>query len=288
MPVVLLSSTGMSPNEAELTVNSVLPRRILRYLPPERVDCLRNEEVCFTPPLRFNDPFDLCPVILPVTNRAFWEARFQEGILVPDPKSLGWPRGKTRRVISKEKRKFVEQCLANPQRIMDKLISGIVQTINETLGVLCFSRVNDDLLMWAHYADKYKGFVVEFDSEASEFRNLGKLRRVTYSADRPVLDPTAPARIEPFLKKSTHWAYEQEFRIVCRLQYCERRLMNGVELFFVHLPRSCIKAVFFGNRIPPDAAKQISEAMAGSPAQLFQAHLHSREYRLVFNPLEQV
>jgi len=136
--------------------------------------------------------------------------------------------------------------------------------------------------MWAHYARSHEGFVLEFDSEEHDFEQLGELREVTYQPDRPILDPTKPPTIEPFLRKSPEWKYEQEFRIMRRLEMCERRSVKGADCFFVHLPRRCVKAVYLGSRMDPAKAKEISTIMAETPAELYQTELHSREFGLVF------
>jgi hypothetical protein len=136
--------------------------------------------------------------------------------------------------------------------------------------------------MWAHYALSHEGFVVEFDSEEGDFKQLGELREVTYHSDRPILDPTKPPTFAPFLRKSLEWKYEQEFRIMRLLRRCERRSVNSVDCFFVRLPRCCVKAVYLGSRMAPATASEIAAIMAGTPAELYQTELRSRDFGLVF------
>jgi hypothetical protein len=38
-----------------------------------------------------------------------------------------------------------------------------VQKDVDDAGIACFSKVRDDILMWAHYGDKHKGLCLEFD-----------------------------------------------------------------------------------------------------------------------------
>jgi hypothetical protein len=68
--------------------------------------------------------------------------------------------------------------------------------------------------MWAHYADNHTGFVIEFDAEhdyfhqkRSESDELGYLRKVTYSIDRPNVVLTKVTSTEMFLTKSKEWEY---------------------------------------------------------------------------------
>ena len=46
--------------------------------------------------------------------------------------------------------------------------------------------------------------------------------------------------------------------------------------------RRCVKAVYLGSRMDPAKAKEISTIMAGTPAELYQTELHSRDFGLVF------
>lgn len=66
----------------------------------------------------------------------------------------------------------------------------------ETRGVSCFSEVNDGLLMWAHYADKYCGICLEFDTDNELFK---KAKKVDYVDELPKIDA-----VELFLEKGRH------------------------------------------------------------------------------------
>jgi hypothetical protein len=68
--------------------------------------------------------------------------------------------------------------------LSDELQRGISKMCNETYGVLCCTELECDLVMWSHYAQQHKGFVMEFDWTHSFFAE--RLHRVVYSPDRPV------------------------------------------------------------------------------------------------------
>ncbi len=261
--------------------------RVFRYLPPQRVDCLEREEVCFTPPLQFNDPFDQRPVLSPITDRAFLKRQAEE-FFHPEhePSLLRLPRAERSRRLRDLRKSFVENWLRNPHPFMERFHADMLRVLNDRYGILCFSTTKDSLLMWAHYSDSHRGFVLEFDSEDRDFNQLGELREVTYDPSRPVLDPTKPPTIAPFLRKGPEWSYERELRIMRPLRMCEGRSIDGVARFFVPVPRSCIRAVYLGCRMDQGVARKVAHLMAGAPAQLHQAELHSREFRLVFKPLK--
>jgi hypothetical protein len=260
--------------------------RVFRYLPPRGVDCLESEELCFTPSQRFNDPFEQRPVLSLTINRTslkFFADRVQ---WVPDLNLLDLlPAERIRRQTDLQE-SFVEHYLIHPDQLTEKLQADMLQVLNDRYGLLCFSATKDSLLMWAHYAASHRGFVLEFDSEDRDFEQLGELREITYGRTRPILNPTKDPTIAPFLRKSQEWSYEREFRIMRPLRTCKERPIDGVACFFVRMPRSCIRGVYLGCRMDQGVASKISGLMASTPAQLHQAELHSREFRLVFKPLK--
>lgn len=47
------------------------PPRLFKYVPPERIDILETERISFTPPQRFNDPFDLHPTVPVIDSKTY-------------------------------------------------------------------------------------------------------------------------------------------------------------------------------------------------------------------------
>ncbi len=174
----------------------------------------------------------------------------------------------------------------NAAKFADAYQGPFQQKLNTYFGVLCFSTVNDNLLMWAHYADSHKGFVLEFDTEDEQFRRLGDLHPITYDTNRPVLDPVKQITFDIYLRKSLDWQYEHEYRLVRPLQECEKRSLVAGEFYFVPMPRSCVKAVYLGTRMNEALAKQILELMAGTSAEICETELHPRQFSLVFKRIE--
>lgn len=93
-------------------------------------------------------------------------------------------------------------------------------------GTICFSETYDNLLMWSHYASEHQGFVIGMDPQHFLSQQRSKeapdglvIRRVTYRESRPVLQASGfhdlligtPHAV--LATKSTHWSYEQEWRI---------------------------------------------------------------------------
>jgi hypothetical protein len=259
---------------------------VFRYLPPERVDTLENETAVFTPPKRFNDPFEMSPVIAPVTSKRHLmkgvkEAEVQEG----DCEELAsLPRKKQRAVQREIREQVIANWLENASAYASQMQQDLPDELSAVRGVLCFSSLKSSLLMWAHYANSHRGFVVEYDAEHPEFQKLGELEPVRYIPQRPVYDETKDSDFKIYLIKSPDWAYEKEFRIFRLLRECEKRIINGIDLYFVRLPRSCVQAVYLGSRIAPTICRRISDLSSSSTSfRLYQAKLHQKEFSLVFD-----
>uniref|UniRef100_UPI0020CD2CC1 DUF2971 domain-containing protein n=1 Tax=Vibrio cholerae TaxID=666 RepID=UPI0020CD2CC1 len=42
--------------------------------------------------------------------------------------------------------------------------------IDQSYGILCLSAKEDSLLMWSHYGNSHKGYVIEFDTSHKFFK----------------------------------------------------------------------------------------------------------------------
>ena len=91
--------------------------------------------------------------------------------------------------------------------------------IHRTFGLLSLTNQNDNLLMWAHYANCHKGFCVGLDRDILYESIGGGIGPVIYSDNFPLMPlfPKGTEGIETIVRilntKSRHWAYEEEFRI---------------------------------------------------------------------------
>lgn len=102
--------------------------------------------------------------------------------------------------------------------IDQKSIESAKDAIKE-YGVICLSEINNDILMWSHYADRHTGFCIEF--ERSDKNDLGKWDKclpVNYAEEVPsfsyqqITDSAAFAKIVS--TKAQNWKYEKEWRLI--------------------------------------------------------------------------
>jgi len=131
-------------------------------------------------------------------------------------------------------------------------------------GVISFSENKENLLMWAHYADEHRGIVVgvvhhpnvqsifsnlfradsllnsSFGEEWSPFDGVPKpvsyrkglrYRNDKFDYDYSNISAEGADRIlyEVFMQKSDEWIYEQEHRVVLRLEQADRVVVPNID-----------------------------------------------------------
>ncbi|MGZ6470395.1 MAG: DUF2971 domain-containing protein [Bdellovibrio sp.] len=88
----------------------------------------------------------------------------------------------------------------------------------EDYGICCFSKSNENILMWAHYARSHKGFCLEIDRSKLETQGSGDglfFLDVKYIDRVPEQSIFSDEPLEDLLKyKSTYWEYEKEVRAI--------------------------------------------------------------------------
>lgn len=102
--------------------------------------------------------------------------------------------------------------------------------LNNRIACLCLSRTPLNVLMWSHYGDKHEGFVIGIDTEVAGFEDENDCivtamnGGMNYSAERSkssvyvthenIYDENILRKL--LLNKSSHWAYENEVRVIKR------------------------------------------------------------------------
>lgn len=201
---------------------------LYKYLPPDRIDILRDRRIRFTQHMALNDPFEMKPFfellaedtimkqMLCFGGESTWEAGFDLSYSMiamvfdemkkyfPDESSRkeideirnGLPSYEALREQAKQERPaFLDNLVELAKQRMPELRNVIFTRFNQTIGILSLTQKSDDICMWAHYAQNNKGFVIEFD-ERHEFFNQSKdsadlfgcLHEVDYREDRPNRD----------------------------------------------------------------------------------------------------
>lgn len=174
------------------------------------MDILDKYSIMFSPPSRFNDPFDCNPRYLDSPNPRASRPDLFKRIDRSD--------------LSPAKNRILREQAVHRMRAGLK-DDSMRQTILAGVGIVSLTRNPWSVLMWSHYADKHTGFMVEFEtrSEFSKEQNGHEDRwlvafGVKYVNERPSVSywgETDALDVEKtFTYKSKEWEYEQEERVI--------------------------------------------------------------------------
>lgn len=137
-------------------------------------------------------------------------------------------------------------------------------TSDKAYYVSCFSSEPDNILMWSHYADKHKGFCIEYNlRKSTDYAFLVSLLPVIYSSHRPTIprglvttlfdvskrEESTEALICAALTKSKAWEYEKEWRFT--YYDSTNRFSNR------KFPIDCISKVILGCKTAPQYKDEI-------------------------------
>ncbi|WP_413943075.1 DUF2971 domain-containing protein [Bdellovibrio sp. HCB-162] len=224
--------------------------KIFKYSPAETIyTILYYGTILFSSPAKFNDPFDIS--IQSVAPYDFIEKRTDSfDPLIEMILSNKLPDGNGSEVYKKialmhSKLKHANTKQREAARNMPRLdvwdIEAVTNSYNallkdlkekiESSGIFCASQTAHNHLLWAHYADDHRGAVIEFSPNLEKDSMFRRMRKVTYSNERPhlynsykdfvtkSLTWTSNQILADYfdritLTKSLEWEYEEEVRLV--------------------------------------------------------------------------
>jgi len=165
---------------------------------------IKDGTIKFTHAKNFNDPFDCYPEVdIKKLSKAF---AGNNGIF----KQICDARGLSPEQRIQEKPKLRKKLESK----MEPYFSN--EGLRDQIGVCCLSKNPLNLLMWAHYATRHTGFVVEFSipikSTLSDDLNCLVPFPVEYKKEKPIVGEVKVRDF--FLTKGKDWEYEQEERVL--------------------------------------------------------------------------
>ena len=157
-----------------------------------------------------------------------------------------------------------------------------LRDLSSVFGVICFSAVPDQSVLWSHYADRHRGMVLELEVPDDPKRTV----RINYTDERPHIEAARigdTAYIKEQLdracrQKSTGWTYEQEYRVYVLLAECEAR--GG--FYYSALQPGALKRVIIGCRSTcdlPYVERALSSA-GYSDTIAVRASMQNESYRI--------
>jgi len=272
--------------------------RLFKYLHPDRIDVIKGKQISFSPPQNLNDPFELKP---PIHEGEFLklardysreeldkltDKKIRETYTPQEIKSLGRDR------IAHIKFQYRKCLMAAAKHYLPDINSALHNATQRSVGVLCLSEKQDDILMWAHYTNAHEGFVLEFDpgnsffdSRRSKNDECRYLRKMIYSDQRPLLSHKSTADMSAFLTKSTHWEYEREWRMMVDINdSTDTIVMPHQKIHLFAFPSEAIISITIGCRASEKTIKEIYSTLANDEdlkkVPVFQASADKLQFRL--------
>ncbi len=275
---------------------------IYKYFHPDRIDVLENLKIRFTQPNALNDPFECKPLISAknVSNSLLQRAEIkftqmfdefisQEGI--------------------KESEKFeAEQIVRNEQLKMkarfeksySEITKNFFELMNETIGVLSLTKDQKNLLMWAHYGDEHRGFVLGFDENniffhlPSFIEEYTEIHEIVYTREKKAIEINDIHQTDIYSRmlctKSVEWEYEKELRVFRLFDDEVIEIgtdFGGYPIFLFDFPKQMIIEVIIGARADESLVKSIINILdqhSMNWVKILRAHVSDRHYCLDFTP----
>jgi len=248
-----------------------IPKTLYRYegINAYSLKNLKAQSLYMASPLGFNDPYD-CALSIGI-NEISDEGLGRLKSHYANREGLG----------SAEKQEFLSLSNSEMKAAFIGTVKSAIETDKQSFlerrGVSCFSEKNDDLLMWAHYADCYRGFCLEFDTQSTLFN---KAIQVTYVPRIPVTDIVSWVikRDVDHLNllygtKSINWQHEKEWRVIHK----EVGTSYGY-------PAEALKAIYFGPKIDVQILEIICLIIQGQndKVEFWRGKLSKTEFKVEF------
>lgn len=187
-----------------------MPKTIFKYeaFSDQSLKNLQAQSIWFGSALYFNDPYD-CGMNPKIIEPSYEELRQLLYLQSKNPL--------VKEIIEKIGCLSFENFKSKYLHHAENLFNENVIKFTKEVGIACFSKSNSNLLMWAHYGGKYKGFCLEFKTNSNLFSNMKKVNYVKDIPEINAIDAWLNSELKPlldlFCTKSKAWQYEKEWRI---------------------------------------------------------------------------
>ncbi len=122
---------------------------VYKYVVPERIDIFENSYIRFSQADALNDPFEANP------SFASHRKSVKEGyykIKVPNPYDI------------------IKRDLVFDKNLQDEF-KKLHDLVKRDIFILSLTKQKNNLVMWSHYTNSHRGFVIGFDSNNSFFQD---------------------------------------------------------------------------------------------------------------------
>jgi len=274
---------------------------------------LATKKLRWSSPLLFNDPFDVTQDLrlnfdeakLNAILNHRWAALMEEGDHTNSVKhpALAYllrvamrATPEVRRAMANELRQS-ESTTTSGQMHSFKMLKDMWKEMVPTFRVLCLSELHNVTPMWLHYADEYKGVVLQF-SAVDELDSAFLMARPVIYQDTPpaIADPNVwvdcmfgqgkTSYMDLFTEyqyvKTNAWSYEKEWRIVSGARPGESGLFADYGFHSLE-----ITGLYFGSRCSAEDRSDLIALLEHglNHVTAYEAISNSQEARFAFRKI---
>lgn len=216
----------------------------------------------------FNDPFDTTANV--VNNGTIKDMRKRFGQIVDNNY-----KGLNKKVREVEISKLMSNYAKNPDTF-----KKILEKNTQEAGIFSLTENKKDLLMWSHYASQHKGFLLQFEL-SQDIESLLYALKMDYSNNYPEYEISKGFEESSkaiLLRKSKHWEYEKEWRIL---------RIGGARTYQQFKPQA-LKSLIFGYRAKQEFKTKVidilkeRELLGYNSIKVYKAEMHRSKYDLKY------
>lgn len=169
----------------------------------------------------------------------------------------------------------------------ERSFSIFKENISKKYGILCFSKIWSNPLLWSHYAKKHEGFALGFDLPDNAAHKVKyRKKRLLYPWDGLPPEKKDTRFFHKLIKiKFLPWKYENEVRFYYFLTDCVCDREQEKENYFVNFDNNLIlKEVIAGCKFKPidDDKKLLSSLVGGfENIKVKEARMDADRYQIV-------
>lgn len=298
----------------------MMPHSLFRYRSSgvDQIDAFEKDIIYAVTADKYNDPYDTLIMCNSERIKDYLKQQISVGVLtklkafiqqgndIPDEIKQGCPNAPWGEIKAKLLaiedfhviKADIDAFLAKMSSQFDLLFPIIARTAKSFSAYACFSEDVNSILMWSHYADSHKGFVLEYDFRptlATPIKNM-LLLPVIYSSERfdasslilwsfmvffggNVKNPDTTAHFKVALHKSLYWEYEKEWRMI---EGTPRNPFDKTPTAIVYKP----KAVYYGCEMCLDIKRRLHEIAVSKGIKEYEMYinLYSSKYEMKYRP----
>lgn len=137
--------------------------------------------------------------------------------------------------------------------------------------------------MWAHYANSYEGFCIEYDfTKSKDVSFLKGIGKVIYTDNRAKRDTSnadcALYEQQVLYNKSKCWAYEKEWRSIKIIPYAEYTNKN----YPIVNAKEYISAIYLGCKMPKEYQEEIAKYYKNTEIKVYRMKLKEDVFGFYF------